>query len=479
MTTEAETATPTETTSAILTIADAAAALRAGTTTSVQLTTAMLDKAKTYFDILGAFVELTPELALSQAEAADAAFAKGEDNGALQGIPLAIKDIIKVDGVPTTANSRIPDPQWGQPGDAPVVARLREAGAVFVGKSTTSEFAQGRPDADKGFPVPHNPWDVTRTPMGSSSGTGVATAAGLTFGGLGTDTGGSVRSPASVNGHTGLKVTFGRVPKSGVFPLGYSLDSVGPMARSAYDCALLLEVMAGYDPSDPSCIDVPVPKYTEFLDGKVDGVTIGVPVPYFLDHEQLLPEVRDGVLNLIDTLVGLGATKTELELKYAEHTSTANSIVMGAESAAYHRNDLISRWTTYGKHTPRGLSRGMFYSAADIVQANRFRVLWCETVAKAFETCDVLIVPTHTTPAVQGLGPSPSQRLTMPSYTNAWNLSGSPSVAIPTGFSSEGLPLSAQIVGKPFAEETVLKVADAFQRVTEFHLQVPPIEKYL
>lgn len=482
MTLEAElpATAPTGTATEIRTIDDAAKALRAGTITSVELTQGYLDKAQTYFDVLGAYVELTPDLALAQAAAADAAFAAGEDKGLLQGIPLAIKDIIKIDGVPTTANSRIPDAAtWHQPGDATVVGRLRDAGAVFLGKATTSEYALGLPDPDKGFPIPHNPWDIERTPMGSSSGTGVATAAGLALGGLGTDTGGSVRSPAAVNGHTGLKVSFGRVPKSGVYPLGYSLDSVGPMARSAYDAAALLEVMAGYDAADPSSLDIPVPRYTELLDGDLAGIRIGVPMPYFLDHEQLLPEVRDGVLKLIDTLVGLGAVTTELELKYAEHTRDAVAIIMGAEANAYHRNDLVSRWTTYGQFTRPGLSRGSLFSAADFAQANRFRALWCDIVAAAFEQVDVLIVPTHTTAAVKGRGPSPSERLTMPSYTNPWNLNGSPAAAIPTGFSSDGLPLSAQVVGKPYGEAMVLKVADAFQRVTDHHLQVPPIEKWL
>ncbi|GAB3919299.1 glutamyl-tRNA(Gln) amidotransferase subunit A [Microlunatus endophyticus] len=474
-----ELATPGEesaATSTILTIADAGEALRSGTTTSVELTTAMLEKATALNPALGAYVEITSDLALEQAEAADAAFSAGSDAGPLQGIPLAIKDIIKVAGVPTTANSRILDPAWGGEADAPVVARLRAAGSVFIGKSTTSEFALGQPDAEKGFPVPHNPWDVTRTPAGSSSGTGVATAAGLAFGGLGTDTGGSVRGPATVNGHSGLKVTFGRVPKAGVVPLGYSLDSIGPMARSAYDCALLLQVMAGYDAADPNAADVPVPSYTAALDGSVEGVKIGLPIPYFFDHDQLDPEVRDGVLSAVQALVGLGATSTEMELAHADKAQHANALILVGEAYAYHRNNMVQRWTTYGKYTRPGLVRGMFYTAADFVQANRFRVLWCEQVAKALQTYDVLITPSAPTTAQVAADMNPSQRLRQPSYTGQWNLSGLPAICIPTGFSSEGLPLSMQIIGKPFAEATVLKIADAYQRITDHHLQVPPVD---
>ncbi len=464
---------------AFLTIADAAAALRAGTTTSVELTRSLLDRSTTFNEILGTYVEITSDLALEQAAAADAAFAAGSDAGPLQGIPLAIKDIIKIDGVPTTANSRILDTQWGQPGDSTVIARLRAAGSVFLGKATTSEFATGSPDPTKGFPIPHNPWDITRTPAGSSSGTGIAVAAGLALGGLGTDTGGSVRGPATVNGHTGLKTTFGRVPKSGVVPLGFSLDGVGPMARSAYDCAVLLQAIAGYDGSDPNSAQVEVPDYLAALDGTVEGIKIGLPIPYFFDHDQLDPEVRDGVLAAVDVLAGLGAVKAETALEHAELAKAANNIITGGEASAYHKLDLSGRWSVYGRTAANNLARGLLVSAADVVQANRFRVLWCEIVAKAFQAYDVLITPSAPTPAKVAATMSPSDRYTQPSFTNAWNLAGLPAICIPTGFSAEGMPLSMQIIGKPFAEDLVLKVADAYQRVTDHHLQCPPIERYL
>jgi aspartyl-tRNA(Asn)/glutamyl-tRNA(Gln) amidotransferase subunit A len=467
------------TTPDLLTIKDAAAALRAGTTTSVELTQGIVDKAIALNPALGTYVEITADLALEQAAAADAALAAGDDRGPLQGIPLAIKDIIAMKGAPTTANSRVMDPGWGKDTDAPVVARLRAAGSVFVGKSTTSEYALGLPDPEKGFPIPRNPWDVDRTPAGSSSGTGIAVAAGLALGGLGTDTGGSVRGPATVNGHTGLKVTFGRVPKSGVVPLGYSLDSIGPMARSAYDCALLLEVMAGYDPSDPHAADVEVPRYSALLDGDVSGLRIGLPVPYFFDHPQLDPEMRAAVLAGVDELVGMGAKSEEMALPYAEQAKDANMLILVAEAYAYHRNNLVGRWTDYGAGTRPTLARGAFYTAADYAQASRFRTMWSAEVAAAFESYDVLITPSAPTPAELSADLSPSKRLLTPSYTGHWNLTGLPAIAVPVGFSSQGLPLSMQVIGKPFAEATVLKVADALQRVTDWHLQVPPVAAML
>jgi aspartyl-tRNA(Asn)/glutamyl-tRNA(Gln) amidotransferase subunit A len=460
----------------VATIKEAATALRDGSLTSTALTQQILDRAIALNPALGAYVEITAEAALEQAGAADAALSAGDDRGPLQGIPLAIKDIIAMKGAPTTANSHVLAPDWGAGTDAPVVSRLREAGAVFVGKATTSEFACGLPDATKRFLVPHNPWNVEHTPAGSSSGTGIAVAAGLALGGLGTDTGGSVRSPAAVNGHTGLKVTFGRVPKSGVVPLGFSLDSIGPMARSAWDCAALLEVMAGYDPTDPNAAEQPVPAYTELLHGSVDGLRIALPMPYFFDHEQLDPEMHDAVLAAVKQLVGLGASSTELDLPYAAEAKDANQIIMVAEAYAYHRNDLVSRWTDYGVHTRPTLARGAFYTAGDVAQAQRFRRFFSRQVAELFNSYDVIITPSAPTPAEHAAGLTPSKRLLIPSYTGQWNLTGLPAVAVPAGFSTSGLPLSMQIVGKPFAEATVLKVADALQRITDWHLAVPPVD---
>ncbi len=458
------------------TIKDAAAALRDGSLTSTALTQQILDRAIALNQALGAYVEITADAALEQAGAADAALSAGDDRGPLQGIPLAIKDIIAMKGAPTTANSHVLAEDWGAGTDAPVVARLRDAGAVFVGKATTSEFACGLPDATKRFLVPHNPWNVEHTPAGSSSGTGIAVSAGLALGGLGTDTGGSVRSPAAVNGHTGLKVTFGRVPKSGVVPLGFSLDSIGPMARSAWDCAALLEVMAGYDPTDPNAAQQPVPAYTELLDGSVDGLRIALPMPYFFDHEQLDPEMHDAVLAAVKQLVGLGASSTELDLPYAAEAKDANQIIMVAEAYAYHRNDLVSRWTDYGVHTRPTLARGAFYTAGDFAQAQRFRRFFSRQVAELFKNYDVIVTPSAPTPAEHAAGLTPSKRLVIPSYTGQWNLTGLPAVVVPAGFSASGLPLSMQIVGKPFAEATVLKVADALQRITDWHLAEPPVD---
>ncbi|MBV9581827.1 MAG: amidase, partial [Chloroflexi bacterium] len=270
-----------------LTIKAAAAAIRDGQISSATLTADLLDRIEHLNPALGAFIAVTGEEAMAAARQADTDFYRGIDKGPLQGIPLGVKDIIATRDAPTTANSHILDRNWGAFRDAPVVERLRKVGSVLLGKTVTSEFALGAPDPDNGFPIPKNPWNTEHSAAGSSAGSGIAVAAGLALGALGTDTGGSVRGPAAANGHTGLKVTYGRVPKFGVVPLSYSLDSVGPMARTAWDCAALLAVMAGYDPRDPTAADEPVADYTAALNGSVAGMRIGVPMEYFFDSPEL------------------------------------------------------------------------------------------------------------------------------------------------------------------------------------------------
>ncbi|HZU77179.1 MAG TPA: amidase [Dehalococcoidia bacterium] len=458
-----------------LTLLDAADALRAGATTSVELTRGFLARIERLNPTLGAFITVTAEQALAAAAQADADFAAGVDRGPLQGIPLGVKDILATQDAPTTANSNVLDRAWGAGWDAPVVARLRAAGGVILGKLVLSEFALGMPDPDTGFPIPRNPWDLERSASGSSSGTGIAVAAGLILGGIGTDTGGSVRGPASFNGHTGLKVTYGRVPKSGCVPLGYTLDSIGPMARSAADCAAILQVIAGHDPSDPTSSRAPVPDYAATLTGSLEGLRIGVPKAYFFDAPELDPQVKDAVLAAVDRMAAAGARVREVELPHAALAKEANTITMVSEALAYHRQDLASKWTTYGKFTRRMLTRGALYTASDYVQAQRFRSFFKAEVARAMADLDVLVTPTGLTAAEKTGEIDPDKRLLWPSFTGIWNLVGLPALALPCGFNDVPLPLSMQIVGKPFAEDVLLRAGDAYQRLTDWHLRVPPI----
>ena len=414
------------------------------------------------------------DTALQSARVADAELAVGRDRGPSMGIPLAIKDLIATKDAPTTANSRVLQPDWGKGIDSPAVARLRAAGSVIIGKSTTSEFACGQPDPEKGFPIPHNPWNIEHTPGGTSSGSGIAVVAGLALGGLGTDTGGSIRAPAAANGLTGLKVTFGRVPKNDVVPLGFSLDTVGPMARSARDCAILLEVIAGHDPGDPCASRAKVPAYGQELSGSVEGLRVGVPTRYFFDSAELHDQTRTVVLSAVDLLSDMGATIVEVEVPHAKEANDANMLTMEAEGFAYHRATLVERWEDYGRYTRPFLARGALSSSGDYVQAQRFRSYFCREMSMLFDTVDVLVTPGALAPA-QRLADRVQDKISAaPSLTGQWNLAGLPAVVFPCGVDDSGLPMAMQIIGNAFNEGTVLQVANAYQEQTAWHLRVPP-----
>ena len=346
---------------------------------------------------------------------------------------------------------------------------------VLLGKAVLSEFANGAPDPEKSFPIPHNPWDLPRSASGSSSGTGIIVSSGMALAGLGTDTGGSTRGPSSFNGATGMKQTYGRVSKFGCVPLGYSLDGINPIARSAYDCALMLNVMAGYDPRDPTTVDVPVPDYTAKLTGDVKGLKIGVATKYFFDRPELDPETKAAVLAAVKVLEEMGAIVSEVEVPYADEARTANTIIMTGESYSYHRPDLITRYGDYGRFTAESLTRGLNYSAADYVQAQRFRSFFRAAMAKIFEGVDVVVTPTSIGPANLRSDMTPEKQALQPGFTGQWNLAGLPAMAVPVGLTagSPTLPLSMQLIGAAFDEATVFQVGDAYQRVTDHHLQIP------
>lgn len=457
------------------TIVEAGQWLRSGRITAAVLTEAMLARCHAAQDRLGAFVAITAESAMAAARVADADLARGIDRGPLHGIPIGIKDLLATHDAPTTANSRVLDPAWGNRADATVVRKLRAAGAVALGKLTLHEFAIGWPDPETGFPIAKNPWDPARTPGGSSSGTGAAVAAGLILGGLGSDTGGSIRGPASFCGISGIKPTFGRVSKEGAVPLGYSLDNVGPMARTARDCAIMLEIIAGYDPADPCTVDVPVPSMTAGLDGALAGVRVGVPHDYFFTAPELDAAVKAAVLAGIDAMRDAGATVVDVDLPHMESAVAAQGVTIRAEAYAYHEADLRAKPEFYGRYTRQRLLGGMLYSSADFVQAQRVRAVVRDAWAAAMRAVDVLVTPTGTSvaQAFAEFDPSSLSALTSPGFTGVWNLVGFPALSVGCGFSQAGLPIGMQIVGLPFAEPTVFRVGDAYQRITDWHTRAP------
>jgi aspartyl-tRNA(Asn)/glutamyl-tRNA(Gln) amidotransferase subunit A len=461
-----------------LTLTEAAEALRAGAVTSVRLTEEALAAADRHDGDLGTYLARFDDYALEQAERADRELAAGVDRGPLQGVPFGVKDIIAMAEGPTTAQSLVLDPAWAAGRDAPVVSRLKAAGAVITGKVTTMEFACGMPDPAKPFPVPRNPWDTATWPGGSSSGTGNGVAAGLFFAGLGTDTAGSIRIPSAFCGVTGLMPTFGRVPKSGVAPLGYSLDHVGPLARSARDCAAVLDVIAGPHASDPDCVDLPYG--APVLDGSLEGVRIGVVrAGHFPDEaDPALSPAFDAALGVLS---GLGATLVDAELPYWTEMLTANLVTMCAEAFAYHRNDLVERWEDYFAATRLMLARGAMVTGADYVQAQRVRRVAQDAVARMFDDLDVIVCPTAAVGAprydelTDDAGRIEIEGLFRTIFTQYWDCVGNPVLAAPMGATAAGLPLSIQFAGPAFGEAGVLRAADAFQGVTGWHRRVPAL----
>jgi aspartyl-tRNA(Asn)/glutamyl-tRNA(Gln) amidotransferase subunit A len=459
----------------IRTIADGAAALRAGTVTSAELVEEAIEIADRCDADLGTFLLRFEDESRAAARVADAELAAGIDRGPLHGIPLGIKDIITTEEGPTTAQSLVHDPLWN-PEDAVVVARLREAGGIVMGKTTTMEFASAVPDFDKPFPIPRNPWDLATWPGGSSSGTGSGVAAGFFLGGLGTDTGGSIRIPAAFCGITGLMPTFGRVPKSGCVPLGYSLDHIGPMARSARDCALMLSVLAGYDPSDAGAVDVAVPDYVSALTGDLSGLRVGVDFLTRASSAADDPAVRPVVAEVVEQLRALGAEVVEVELPHYQQSMAALLVICGGEAFAYHAPDVRTRLADYFAGNRRSLASAAFSSGADYVQAQRFRRLVHKQLTALYDEVDLILTPTLAVGAIalDVLGPDLGTWFAQ-MHTPYWDLTGNPVISVPAGFTAGGLPLGVQLAGRPFDEATVLRAADAYQTRTDWHRHEPPL----
>lgn len=454
------------------TIRDAAAALRTGRTTSVDLVRESMATADAA-EHLAVYVSRFDRTALAAAAKADEELAVGIDRGVLHGVPLAVKDIIATREGETTAQSRVFDREWGSAGDAPAVARLRAAGAVITGKTTTMEYAIGLPELDGPFPVPRNPWNTDHYSGGSSSGTAAGVATGIFFGGLGTDTGGSVRYPAAVCGVTGLKPTFGRVPKTGCVPLAHSYDHVGPIAPSAADCAVLLQVLAQHDPLDPTSADRPVDDYSAAMTGSLTGMRIGVAL--LLDESSAtIPELEPRLAAAIEEMRSAGAIIKPVELPLYREIQAVATLGLTAEGYSYHRRDLQRSWFEYGKNTRMALVQGALLSAGDYLQMQRVRRIGRRRVAELFREVDLILTPTAACGAARVDDLSLTEGIDA-AHTPYWDAMGNPAISVPMGFTDDGLPLGVQIAGRPFAEADVLAAAHAYQLRTDWHCHVPEV----
>ena len=453
------------------TIRDVGARLRRRALSPVELTRALLERIEQLEPRLHAFVTVTADRALADARAAEAALGRGDISSPLLGIPLAYKDIYATRGVLTTGGSALLA-DWIPDEDSTCVARLQRAGAVMLGKLITHEFAFGLQFPGHRFAPARNPWDLDRIPGGSSSGSGTALAAGMVFGALGSDTGGSIRGPASFCGIAGLKPTYGRCSRAGVLTLSWTLDHTGPMARTVEDCAYLLQALAGYDTADPASSREPVPDYVAPLARGVRNLRVGVPREYFC--QDLDPEVEKGFEQALATLRQLGASVQDVQIPSIQ-SAPAYMVILLSEAYAYHERDLREHPELFGEVLRERMLAGGLITASEYVQAQRIRVRLQGDMADVLRRVDVLATPTSPKPAATFTAmydPNPE----MPrSNTGPFNMTGLPTLAVPIGFSASGLPLSMQITGRPFDEATVLRVGHTYEQNTEWHKRHPNV----
>ena len=459
-----------------MTIQEAAALLRERKVSSAELTARSLRRIEQLQPKLNAFLTVMEERALAQARRMDGEISRGEIRGPLQGVPVAVKDVFCTKGVRTTCGSalfagHVPDH------DATVVERLEAAGAVVVGKTSMHELAYGITSDNPHFGAVRNPWDTDRIPGGSSGGSGAAVAADMVFMAMGTDTGGPIRIPASFCGTVGLKPTTGRVSRYGVMPLDFTLDHMGPLTRSVRDAALVLNVLAGHDPRDPSSSREPVPDYLPAEEASISGVRLGLPENFYF--ERLDPEVEGAVRRIAETAAGLGAEIVGVRVPDIAAINTIGRVILFAEAAAVMEPYLKDR-DKFGADVLALLDQGRLIPATDYVNAQRLRRLAQEEFRAVWKQVDCLLTPTTPTAAprigqmeIRSGSESEDVRLAATRLVRAINVLGLPAVSIPCGFTADGLPTGLQIIGRPFQDGLVLRAAAALEDATDYHRRVP------
>ncbi len=463
---------------AALTVREAGRLFRSAALSPVELTTAVLERLARTEPVLHAYVEVLTEDALAAARRAEAELRAGEDRGPLHGIPIGVKDIFDIGGLPTRCGSRAREGCQPAVTDAAAVAALRRAGAVFIGKTVTQEFAAGVVSDPA-----RNPWDPARIPGGSSGGSAAAVAAGSCLAALGSDTGGSIRIPAAAVGVVGLKPTYGRVSKRGVYPLAWSLDTVGPLARTVEDAALVLNSVAGRDLADPTTADVPVTDAAAEIGSDVRSLRLGVPRPFFFDRLQA--GVRTAIRASLGIFADLGVEVVETPWPDAVSARAAAFIINRLESVAVHRDTLRAVPHLLGPELRGRLEAGSLLPAGDYLQALRARAAAKRSVARLFAAhrLDALAIPTlpgtavsaerlvvaHDDVSEEAVGTGYT-RLTMP-----FNATGQPVLALPCGFDAAGLPVGLQLAGRPFMEAALCRLGHAFEQAAGWHRHRPSL----
>jgi aspartyl-tRNA(Asn)/glutamyl-tRNA(Gln) amidotransferase subunit A len=463
---------------ALMSLTAVAKAIAAKQFSSHEVTRSCLHRIAQWQPKLNAFLTIEAESALKAADEADAALAKGNNRGPLHGVPLAHKDMYYDAGHVVTCGSLIRR-DFVASTTSTALQRLKDAGSFRLGSLGMAEFAYGPTGHNYHYGAVHNPWKSGYVTGGSSSGSGSAVGARLTFAALGSDTGGSVRMPAHFCGVTGLKTTYGLVSRAGAMPLSQSLDTVGPLARTAEDCALLLGLMAGADPEDPTASTAPVPNYMAAAAASLKGLKIGVPTAFYVDD--LDADVAKALDNTLAVLKREGADIVKVELPDQRQLSAASQLVLAVEAAAFHKRWLIERPQDYGPQVLMRLQNGLAIPGVLYLEAMRWRGPALAAHVAATAGVDAVIAPVAPMPAPSiaesDVGNAPNaeaviQRLTR--FTRPINYLGLPALSIPSGFSAQGLPIGMQLIGRSFDEATLITIGAAFQRATDFHEKVPP-----
>ncbi len=461
----------------LLSLAEVARLLKRRAVSPVEVTRAVLDRIAAVDDRLNAFLTVTGDEALAAARRAERAIRARRYRGPLHGVPVSVKDLIQTAGIRTTCGSRILA-DWVPDTDATLIRRFREAGAILIGKTHLHEFAYGPTNLNPHYGPARNPWDPERMTGGSSGGSGVAVATGCSYASIGTDSGGSVRIPAAFCGVVGLKPTYGRISRAGIFPLSWSKDHAGPITRTVADAALTLQALAGFDPADPGSSRQAVPNFSRGLTAGVKGLRLGVPREFF--WEDVDSEVAAAVKKAVAVLAGLGASVREVRWPMAVEAKALSFLIMGAESYSVHERWLKERPEDYGPDVRQRLAQGATILAADYLRAQRLRRRLIASLNAILKTCDVLLTPTVPVAAprleettLKWPGQTESVTAALPRLTRAFNLTGGPALSVPCGFTPGGLPIGLQIAGRAYDEATVLRVGHAYEQAARFRVRRP------
>ncbi|MEI8152039.1 MAG: amidase [Hyphomicrobiales bacterium] len=459
---------------AYLGVAEGAALIRAKRLSPVEWTRALLDRIAAIDADYNAFLVVTAERALAQAKTAEAEIAKGRWRGPMHGVPYAAKDIFDIEGMATTCHSKI-RMNHRAAADAFVVKKLRDAGAVLLGKVALHEFATGGPAFDLPWPPARNPWNRDLHPGGSSSGSGSALAAGMTPAALGTDTGGSVRNPATCCGIVGMKPTYGAISLAGVFPLTYSLDHVGPMTRTVEDNAILFHAIAGHDPHDPTSTRRDTPDCLTELKSGLKGLRIGVVEHFYTEDAAADPDQVRAIGEAAGALQRLGAHVKAIRLSPLSLWTDCNRTIHQAESYAIHEKDVQERPEDFAALTRNRLLPGAFVSSAKYIKAQQLRAALCREFAEAMRDLDAVITLSSLLLPCRIDDPAAIAKTYDQQCRLVFNVTGTPAISVPTGFTASGIPLAMQIAGRAFGEPMVYRIAQGYCEATGFAGKRPPI----